>query len=102
MDIERCYVYLRDILTGEWARIEVSDWADTYRARVATAVSRQMGTFGGELTLSGSPERGRVTLINAEGDQIIMDFDWYTLTVSQALGREPSGIVDVPQSVRRL
>lgn len=94
--LDPVYVYVRDILTQQWMHYTTAQWADTYRDRVLIMVDEHIRSFGGELTLSGTPECGRITLTRGDGDDTLLDYDWYTLNMRQAMGYEPNGIPPLP------
>jgi hypothetical protein len=54
-------------------------WADAYPGRIATAVAAFLDTGGGTLQLTGTPEAGRVTLINTAG-VAVADVGWMSMT----------------------
>lgn len=91
------YVYVRNILTQQWTYFTATQWADTYLERVSRVLNMHIESMGGELTLAGTPECGRVTLVHGDGDAVLADFDWYTLNLDQAMGLEPNGIPSQPQ-----
>lgn len=95
-ELDPVHVYVRDILTQQWVCYSPAQWADTYRERVRIMVEAHIRSAGGELTISGTPECGRITLARSCGDDVLLDYDWYTLTMQQALGHEPNGIPPLP------
>lgn len=97
-DVEPLRVYMRDNLDGRWKNFSVEDWIDTYRERINAVVDLHGRTVGGTLTLTGTAERGRITLLAPGEYGPILDRDWCTLTMSQALSREPSDIPPNPFS----
>ncbi|MFD9828553.1 hypothetical protein ACFWXB_13855 [Tsukamurella tyrosinosolvens] len=76
-------VYLRDMQSGEWISYAPEDWIKQYYARIEDALVVHQGTFGGSIGLTGTPERGRLTVCDA-GDKVVLDFDWHTMTVETA------------------
>ena len=40
-------------------------------------------TVGGSFGLTGTPERGRMTVCALDGS-VVLDFDWHTMTIDQA------------------
>ncbi|CPW72794.1 hypothetical protein [Mycobacteroides abscessus] len=74
-------VHLRDLKSGEWIAYAPEVWIDQYYNRIGAAFERHAGTFGGSLALSGTPERGRITVWTAD-KEVVLDFDWQTTTVS--------------------
>lgn len=76
-------VYLRDLTSGEWTWYAPAAWIDQYYNRIAACIERHAATVGGSFALSGTPECGRMTVFTAE-DEVILDFDWHTMTVSAA------------------
>lgn len=74
-------VYLRDLTSGEWTAYAPGTWIDQYLNRIAAAIERYADTVGGSLALTGTPERGRITVCDAQ-DAVVLDFDWQTMTVS--------------------
>lgn len=75
--------YLRDLTSGEWVGYTPEVWLDQYQARIDDALVRHSRTFGGSFALTGTAERGRMTVC-AVGGAIVLDFDWHTMTVEQA------------------
>jgi hypothetical protein len=53
-------------------------WADAYPGRIATAVAAFIDTGGGTLQLTGTPEAGRVTVINKAG-LTLTDVSWMSV-----------------------
>lgn len=94
--LEPVMVYVRNITYNTWQRFTPSEWIDAYRDCMAYAVEMHLRSMGGELIISGTPEHGRITLVHGDGDDIIANFDWYTMTISQAAGRGPSGMPPQP------
>ncbi|SIL99595.1 Uncharacterised protein [Mycobacteroides abscessus subsp. abscessus] len=76
-------VYLRDLISGEWIHYAPDAWIDQYYNRIAAAIERHGSTVGGSFALTGTPERGRMTVCDVAGD-VVLDFDWQTMTVSAA------------------
>ncbi len=97
IELDPIYVYVRDMLSRQWTHFTPAEWADTYRARILSVVGQHRVSMGGELTWIGSSECGRITLVHGNGDTVLMDFDWYTLNLRQAMGLEPNGIPALPQ-----
>lgn len=75
--------YLRDLTSGEWIVYAPEVWLDQYQARIDDALVRHAHTVGGSFAITGSPERGRMTVCDIEGG-VVLDFDWHTMTVEQA------------------
>lgn len=76
-------VYLRDLTSGEWISYAPNDWIDQYYNRIAAAIEQHGTTVGGSFGLSGTPERGRMTVWTVD-NEAVLDFDWQTMTVSAA------------------
>lgn len=76
-------VYLRDLISGEWIHYAPYAWIDQYYNHIAAAIERHGSTVGGSFGLSGTPERGRMTVWTAD-KEAVLDFDWQTMTVSAA------------------
>lgn len=90
MEIDRMdqmFVYLRDLRTNTWSHYPAADWIDQYAVRIKAALDVHASTLGGTLLLSGTPECGRVTVRDRETRETIIDSDWHTLTLAQALGQ---------------
>lgn len=73
-------VYARDLLGGEWQSITPAEWVGTvYAEMVADSLAAHRETVGGTLHLTGTPERGRVQVLDAAG-QRFLDCDWQTMS----------------------
>lgn len=77
-------VYLHGLLGGEWAIYEALEWLTEYRELLAEALGAQSATIGGQLVLSGTAERGRLTVADS-GGAILIDVDWPTMTAREVL-----------------
>jgi hypothetical protein len=86
------HIFVRDLLTGTWVLQDPMRWADAYPGRIATAVAAFLGTGGGTLQLTGTPEAGRVTVINTAG-MAVADVGWMSMTDTElaAAGITQSG-----------
>ena len=73
------HVFVRDLLRGTWVLEDPMRWADAYPGRIATALAVFIDTGGGTLQLTGTPETGRVTLINTAG-MAVADVGWMSMT----------------------
>jgi hypothetical protein len=73
------HIFVRDLLTGTWVLQDPMRWADAYPGRIATAVAAFLDTGGGTLQLTGTPEAGRVTVINTAG-MAVADVGWTSMT----------------------
>ena len=78
-------VYLHDLLTDTWTSVSVAEWMDQYEDRVATALTMHADTFGGTFSLTGTSERGRVSVFTAAPHRTVLDLAWHALTRSEAL-----------------
>jgi hypothetical protein len=76
------HIFVRDLLTGTWVLQDPKRWADAYPGRIATALAAFLDTGGGTLQLTGTPEAGRVTVINAAG-LAVADVGWMTMSDSE-------------------
>lgn len=77
-------VHLRDLVThaelGEYNQIE---WVDQYNERLGSAMRQWLGTFGGTIMMTGTPEFGRVTVYRKASDpNPVLDTDWWTEIVN--------------------
>jgi hypothetical protein len=70
---------VRDLLTRNWTLEDPMQWADDHPELIAQVVATYLGTVGGTLQLTGTPERGRVTVTDTEG-VLVTDVGWMTLT----------------------
>lgn len=75
--------YLRDLRSGEWITYTPDAWIGQYRARIDDALVKHAATVGGSFAITGTPERGRLSVLDTDGNPVL-DFDWHTMTVSQA------------------
>lgn len=77
-------VYLRDLIGGaEALEFNQVDWVDQHNSRIAAAMDTWLGTFGGTILITGTPEYGRVTVYRRPSDpNPIIDFDWYTQSLN--------------------
>jgi hypothetical protein len=73
------HIFVQDLLTGTWVLEDPMRWADAYPRRIATAVALFLDTGGGTLQLTGTPEAGRVTVINTAG-RAVTDVSWTSMT----------------------
>ena len=73
------HIFVRDLLTGTWVLEDPMRWADAYSGRIATARAVFISTGGGTLQLTGTPEAGRVTVINTAG-MAVADVGWMSMT----------------------
>jgi hypothetical protein len=73
-------VYLRDIRSKEWMSYTPGAWIPQYYARIEDALCVHRDTVGGSIGLTGTPERGRLTVCDVDG-AVIYDFDWRTQAV---------------------
>ena len=76
-------VYLRDLTSGEWITYSTDAWLEQYPARVRDALDVHAGTFGGSFAITGTPERGRLSVFDTNSERLL-DFDWMTMTVDEA------------------
>ena len=75
-------VFLRDLITGAWVNsYDPVTWVGEHDKHMTTALQLFLDTFGGTITISGTPEVGRVTVYPTTGKDVapIADFDWHTL-----------------------
>jgi hypothetical protein len=56
---------------------------EQYPARVQDALDIHAATFGGSFAITGTPERGRLSVFNADSERVL-DFDWMTMSVGTA------------------
>lgn len=70
---------MRDYVEREWIIYEAHDWLTEHPEVVRDALGTQVETMGGTLALTGTAERGRIT-INDAANRIIIDVDWQTMT----------------------
>gem|GEM_PF-4156035 len=73
------HIFVRDLLTGTWVLEDPMRWADAYPGRIATALAVFISTGGGTLQLTGTPEAGRVTVINTAG-MAVADVGWMSMS----------------------
>jgi hypothetical protein len=73
------HIFVRDLLTGTWVLEDPMHWADAYSGRIATALAVFISTGGGTLQLTGTPEAGRVTVVNTAG-MAVADVSWTSMT----------------------
>jgi hypothetical protein len=76
------HIFVRDLLTGTWVLEDPMHWADAYSGRIATALAVFISTGGGTLQLTGTPEAGRVTVVNTAG-MAVADVGWTSLTTDE-------------------
>lgn len=74
--------YLRDLSTKRWAIYESADWLTEYQTLLTEALKAQAGTLGGQLLLTGTAERGRITVCDTAG-AVVIDVDWMTMTAAE-------------------
>lgn len=77
-------VCLRDLVNrtslGTFNQVE---WVDHHNERIGAAMQQWLGTFGGTILLTGTPEFGRVTVYRRPSDpHPILDTDWWTEVVN--------------------
>ena len=77
-------VHLRDLVThtelGQYNQVE---WVDHYNERIGTSMQQWLGTLGGTIMITGTPEFGRVTVYRTPSDPSpIIDTDWWTEIVN--------------------
>lgn len=77
-------VNLRDLLTATGVRqFTTAEWLEQHDARLSAALEEWMKTLGGTIKITGTPERGRVTVYRKVTDTAPMiDFEWVTETVA--------------------
>jgi hypothetical protein len=76
------HIFVRDLLAGTWVLEDPMRWADSYPGRIATGLAVFIGTSGGTLQLTGTPETGRVRVINTAG-MAVADVGWMTMSESE-------------------
>lgn len=77
-------VYLHDLTTGAQMSFTVGEWMDQYAGRIRDALALQALTLGGTFSLTGTSERGRITVYAAETREIIRDIAWTAMTAAEA------------------
>lgn len=82
--------YLRDLTSGEWIVYTPQVWLGQYQARIDDALVRHGHTVGGSFAITGTAERGRLTVCDADG-AVVLDFDWHTMAVEQARAQSEEG-----------
>jgi hypothetical protein len=80
-------VYLRDLTADSWTHFPAGDWIDRYAEQINAVLDIHSATLGGTLSLTGTPERGRVTVYAAVTQNVVVDFDWHTMTIAEARGQ---------------
>lgn len=80
-------VYLRDLTTQTWTHFPAVEWIDRYAAQIRAVLDIHRATLGGTLSLTGTPECGRVTVYAPATQDIVVDFDWHTMTIAEARGQ---------------
>lgn len=89
-------VFLRDVTTRvDMRSYEPMEWVEQYDARLTAAVEVYLSTFGGTISLTGTPETGRVTVWRRSTDPApILDWCWDTEPVGLASRSGASGDTD--------
>lgn len=82
--LEEMRVYMRNLITDEWVDFAPGEWIDQYESRVFDALAIHGATFGGTLAMTGTPEHGRITIYASPLGEVIVDYDWFTMAVSEA------------------
>lgn len=90
-DRDELWVYLRDLRSGEWVTFEPAVWIDDFSALTAEAHRAHAETVGGSLHVTGTPESGRITVLDAAGGTVV-DSDWHTMTRCEAIERAKVGV----------
>jgi hypothetical protein len=80
-------VYLRDLTANTWTHFPASEWIDRYAEQIRAVLDIHRATLGGTLCLTGTPECGRVTVYASATQDIVVDFDWHTMTIAEARGQ---------------
>ena len=84
------HVHLRNIQAGEGTRYRPEVWLTDYSAFIEDSLCTWRDTLGGSIGITGTPEQGRLTVCDAEGE-VVRDYDWRTVvsetSVSQAARR---------------
>lgn len=80
-------VYVRDILSGSWENFSMAEWTEKVEEYYNGAATAFHLTFGGTLTLSGTNESGRASVVTADGETVY-DYDWYTLNRHEAYRKD--------------
>lgn len=81
--LDEMRVYVRNLMTNEWVAFAPGEWIDQYESRVFDAIAMYGATFGGTLSLTGTPEHGRVTVYASPLGEVILDYDWFTWKASE-------------------
>ncbi|GAA1087333.1 hypothetical protein [Tsukamurella spumae] len=68
-------VRLRNLLTGEWTRYQPEAWLEDYFAFVEDSLCCWRDTVGGSFGVTGTPEQGRLTVCDIDGE-VVRDYDW--------------------------
>ncbi|BBX87882.1 hypothetical protein [Mycolicibacterium aubagnense] len=77
-------VYLHDLATGKQISFTVGEWMDQYTGRIRDALALQAQTLGGTFSLTGTAERGRITVYAPDTREIIRDIAWNAMTAVEA------------------
>lgn len=85
-------VYLRDLTTNTWLNFAAGEWIDQYEDRIMDAMAVHAAALGGTLSMTGTPESGRVTVYEAVTAAVILDFDWHTMTLAEARGTDSTQV----------
>ncbi|AUN38660.1 hypothetical protein [Tsukamurella tyrosinosolvens] len=83
-------VFVRDLLGGDLTAYPADEWLQTYAVGINAAIETWQQSLGGTIAITGTPEQGRVTVNDADR-VIILDSQWWTVTVDAAGNPLPAG-----------
>ena len=76
-------VCLRDFITKtDVAEYDPAVWVEEHTTRMTSCVDMWLRTYGGTITMSGTPEEGRATVYPGDNTtDPIIDIYWYTKAI---------------------
>ncbi|ART70687.1 MULTISPECIES: hypothetical protein [Mycobacteriaceae] len=82
---EEDVVYVKTVATGSMEPVTISQWTNHgFNALIRDAMALFASTKGGTLSITGTPEYGRVTV--AMRGECLMDMVWGRMTAAEAHG----------------